>query len=290
MMRMVVMMAWRRRRREVKVVWESATRRCVRNGTDGVRADWGHAPVQAGVVAGGEGSAVGRGCGNDHATSSRRVVETVCWGVGWEFVVRGRRSLSWWWVKSWWVRFLFVMQTSVVLVIDVFWWVGWGKGGRGMGLSHVVLLLMLVMVDHRVVVRCVVRRGHAELVVTVVGRAEREVGEAVVLHDKASGDAIAILASTVSTGWVRLEFVLHAGDGWDGRQRLEGLKGGVRCGVVAYRANGMVAPGWQNVGRGGPSVVMCGRCEGCVNRVWAHSEVWSVNHVVGVVTGDLEDV
>ena len=69
-----------------------------------------------------------------------------------------------------------------------------------MGLSHVVLLLMLVMVDHRVVVRCVVRRRHAELVVTVVGRAKREVGEAVVLHDKATGDAIAILASTVSTG------------------------------------------------------------------------------------------
>ncbi len=69
-----------------------------------------------------------------------------------------------------------------------------------MGLSHVVLLLMLVMVDHRVVMRCVVWRGHAELVVTVVGRAEREVGEAVVLHDKASGDAVAILASTITTG------------------------------------------------------------------------------------------
>jgi len=90
--------------------------------------------------------------------------------------------------------------------------VGRGQRGRGVGLTHVVGLLVLMVVNHRVVVGSIVRWGHAKLVIAVVGRAQGQVREAVVLHHEASCDAVPVLASvgSVTSGRVCLELVLHA--------------------------------------------------------------------------------
>ena len=115
----VVRMACRGRGREVEVVSEAAARRGVRDRADGVRADRGHAAVQARVVAGGQGAAVrGRG-GDDHAAPAGRMIEAVGRGMRREFVVRWGWSLAGRGIKPGRVWLLFVME-AVVLAVDIF--------------------------------------------------------------------------------------------------------------------------------------------------------------------------
>jgi len=101
------------------VVSESAAWRGVRDRADGVRADRGHAAVQAGVVAGGQGASVGGGGGDNHAASARRMIQTVGRRVRGEFVVGRGWSLTGGGVKSGRMRLLFVVE-AIVLAVDVF--------------------------------------------------------------------------------------------------------------------------------------------------------------------------